>query len=273
MIQIPENMEFSNQTKRMFQEIVNNGGSDIGLTSFNGQTCHQNGSNSSSAVLNELPDFGIPNEFFQTGDFSDCNWFPPLKDDIFSFNCNGKRELLTISGTDVDLFKNSGDLGDILAPIIDGSQSRFHSYSSECMTMSKSTQHVECTALGPKEKLFSKLGIEELLESVSGISYAASSSCIDGQVSAKRRKTKNSMWEPKSQPGLNMANGYSMSGSSTVLQAKKQVETQKSTTKKAKPGTRPRPKDRQQILDRMAELRQLIPNGEKVNMKHFDFLV
>ncbi|KAJ0802605.1 putative transcription factor bHLH family [Helianthus annuus] len=265
---ILESVEFVNQTKRMFQEIVN-GGSSTGLTLFNSQSCNQNeaiasseescftGGNVklikhdvSSSVLDELPDFGIPNEFFQTGEFNVSQWFPPLN----PINYDGKQESLTVSGSEVDLFGNSGDLRDILAPILNGSQPGRNSFGN-----------VDHTALGPKERLFSKLGIQELLEGVSGISNAGSSSCLEGQVSVKRRKTGNCMWEEamhKPNPGLRVVDGYSMSGSSTVLQA----EPPKPTKKKAKPGTRPRPKDRQQILDRMAELRQLIPNGEKMSI-------
>ncbi|KAI3756337.1 hypothetical protein L1987_56157 [Smallanthus sonchifolius] len=262
---IPESIEFVNQTKRMFQEILN------------GQSCNQNheaiasseescftggdnigklmNPNSSSSLFNE---FGIPNE-----------WFPPLN----PISYDGKDESLTVSGADVDLIGNSGDLRDILAPILNGSdQPGFHPYS-----------HVDHTALGPKERLFSKLGIQELLEGVSGISNTGSGYGVEGQGSVKRRKTGNCMWEEvmdESKPGLRMVDGYSMSGSSTVLQDKKQGEPPKPAKKKAKPGTRPRPKDRQQILDRMAELRQLIPNGEKMSIdclldrtiKHMIFL-
>ncbi|KAI7753422.1 hypothetical protein M8C21_022809 [Ambrosia artemisiifolia] len=279
--QIPENIDFVLQTKRMFQDIVN-GGSATGLTFLSGQSCNQNeaigsseescfiGSDSkliqpdaSSSVLDELPVFGIPNEFFPTGDFNVSQWFPTLN----PINYDGKQESLTVSGSEVHLFGNSGDLRDILAPILNGQAGR-HSYG-----------HVDHNAPGPKEGLFSKLGIQELLEGVSGISNARSSSCLEGQVSVKRRKTGNCMWEEamhKPNPGLRMVDGYSMSGSSTVLQA----EPPKPTKKKAKPGTRPRPKDRQQILDRMAELRQLIPNGEKMSIdclldrtiKHMIFL-
>ncbi|GJW75075.1 hypothetical protein Tco_0134445 [Tanacetum coccineum] len=141
------------------------------------------------------------------------------------------------------------------------------------MSMLELAQRVDCTTLSPKERLFSKLGIEELLEGVPGISNTDSMSCIDGQVSAKRRekkdkKTGNSMWNevmPISQPGFRMVDGYSVSDSSTVMQAKRKVEQSKPIKKEAKPGTRPRPKDRQQILDRMAELRLLITNGEKAS--------
>ncbi|XP_071730643.1 transcription factor bHLH157-like isoform X2 [Rutidosis leptorrhynchoides] len=295
---ILENIEFVNQTKRMFQESVNGVGSEIGMPLLNGQIFNQDeafsslissdGScftggyvdlarpNCSSTPFDELSNFGISNELFPNGDIDVSQWFSPLN----PVNYNEKCEPLTISGTDVDFLGNNGDLGDILAPIINGSQSQSQSQSQLGL---HSYSHVDGTALGPKERLFSKLGIEELLEGISGISNAASSSCIDGQVLTKRRKTRISVWEesmPKMQPGLQMADVYSMSGSSTVLQAKKQVEPPKPTKKRAKPGTRPRPKDRQQILDRMAELRQLIPNGEKMSIdclldrtiKHMIFL-
>ncbi|KAK1430660.1 hypothetical protein QVD17_13560 [Tagetes erecta] len=284
---LQERIEFVKQTKQMFHELVNGGGSAACLTSFNGRRCNQNegiaspdescfttGDGSlikpdcSSSLLEQQADFGIANEFFQTGDFDASQWFPPLN----SISYDGKQESLTVSGADVDLFGNSGDLRDILAPILNGSQPGL-------MTNS----HVDQTALGPKEMLFTKLGIQELLEGVSGISNTGSSSCIEGQVSVKRRKTGNCMWEqgvPKLESDLRMVDGYSMSGSSTVLQAQNQVEPRKPTKKKAKPGTRPRPKDRQLILDRMAELRQLIPNGEKMSIdclldrtiKHMTFL-
>ncbi|XP_076936249.1 transcription factor bHLH157-like [Bidens hawaiensis] len=246
---IPERIEFVNQTKQMFQEIVNGaGGNATGLTTLNGHNC-------------------ITNELLETRDFNVSQWFPPLN----PIGYDGKHEPLTVSGSEVDLFGNNGDLRDILAPILNGNQPGLQSFGQ-----------VDHAALGSKERLFSKLGIQEFLEGVSGISNAGSSSCLEDQVSVKRRKTGNDMWEEsqetmhKPNQGLRMVDGYSMSGSSTVLQ----VEPPKPAKKKAKPGTRPRPKDRQQILDRMAELRQLIPNGEKMSIdclldrtiKHMIFL-
>ncbi|CAI9772111.1 unnamed protein product [Fraxinus pennsylvanica] len=53
---------------------------------------------------------------------------------------------------------------------------------------------------------------------------------------------------------MNTGNSYSPMRNEECLQTVK---------KKAKPGTRPRPKDRQMIQDRIAELRELIPNGDK----------
>ena len=72
---------------------------------------------------------------------------------------------------------------------------------------------------------------------------------------------------PKSQVGLWIDDSYSINaGGSAAAQSKMPVEPTKVTKKRAKPGesTRPRPKDRQQIKDRLEELRGIIPNGSKV---------
>jgi len=54
-------------------------------------------------------------------------------------------------------------------------------------------------------------------------------------------------------------------------QPKKPEETPKVVRKRARPGesTRPRPKDRQQIQDRVKELREIVPNGAKVISSSF----
>lgn len=51
-----------------------------------------------------------------------------------------------------------------------------------------------------------------------------------------------------------------------ISQARRSEEPIKLTKKRARPGqsTRPRPKDRQQIQDRVKELREIVPNGTKV---------
>ncbi|KAJ0565199.1 putative transcription factor bHLH family [Helianthus annuus] len=237
-------------------------------------------------MFNIPMDFGSVDEFFQTGDFnvtvndhllSQAAGFLPISYDE-------QVNPLTISGTDVDMFGNTGDLGDIITPIINGNHLGYNSYNSGSMSLPKSAQSIgnDTTTPPPKNGLFSNLGIKELFEGVSG----TSTSCVEDQVSScsKRRKTGNPIWEmgplqpgvynksfgQKSEPILKsepwLGDGYSNDGSSAILQAKKQVEPTKPTKKKAKPGTRPRPKDRQMILDRMAELRELIPNGEKMSI-------
>lgn len=52
------------------------------------------------------------------------------------------------------------------------------------------------------------------------------------------------------------------------LQVKGHEKPSKTIKKKAKPGSRPIPKDRLQTYARLAELRELIPNGEKVSKSH-----
>ncbi|KAL7609558.1 transcription factor LHW isoform X1 [Lactuca sativa] len=322
---ILETTDFINQTKRMFNEIVNAEGpaTAISSSSPNGLFASLISSQDSNfgdgaslafpqidnnqSITNlhqdlfDLPipmDFGmIPDDFFQT-DLSNSQFYPQSpgqsnvtfgslmsNDHLLSqsmgflpINSEEKGKSLTISGIDVDLFGSTGDLGDIVTPLINEN----YSYNG-CASMSKPTQHVnDATTLTPKKGLFSNLGIKELFEGISGTSNTPSTSCIEDQVSSKRRKTGNSIWEMsnscslqpvvynkslKIEPGGSwVGDGYSMDGSSTILQAKKQTESSKPIKKKAKPGTRPRPKDRQMILDRMAELRELIPNGEKMSI-------
>jgi hypothetical protein len=69
---------------------------------------------------------------------------------------------------------------------------------------------------------------------------------------------------PKSQVSLWIDDSYSVTTGSSGLP--KPEELAKPTKKRARPGesTRPRPKDRQQIQDRIKELKQIIPDGAKV---------
>ncbi|KAH7352622.1 hypothetical protein KP509_19G054500 [Ceratopteris richardii] len=58
------------------------------------------------------------------------------------------------------------------------------------------------------------------------------------------------------------------SDSTQTSQVKKPEDLAKVTRKRARPGesTRPRPKDRQQIQDRVRELREIVPNGSKCSI-------
>ncbi|KAI3687428.1 hypothetical protein L1987_81124 [Smallanthus sonchifolius] len=205
-----------------------------GLASWNSFPTQSNGQD----LFDSLPNFGIPD------DFDISQWIPPSPDQ----NQEG-------------VFMNSEEKGGNLMPIVNESQHNFHYQKSNKQV------GIDSTPLGSTKGLFSKFQINELLEGISGTSHAVSST-------AKRRKTGNSLWEMsslqtglhKSEPALCMANGYGMNHVSMGSQAKNRVEPPKAAKKKAKPGTRPRPKDRQQILDRMAELRELIPNGNKMSI-------
>ncbi|KAF6159098.1 hypothetical protein GIB67_032715 [Kingdonia uniflora] len=72
---------------------------------------------------------------------------------------------------------------------------------------------------------------------------------------------------PKPRVGLWIDDSYSINTeTSAILQSRKSDEPPKPTKKRARPGesTRPRPKDRQQIQDRVKELREIVPNGAKM---------
>ncbi|XP_021816487.1 transcription factor bHLH157 [Prunus avium] len=74
---------------------------------------------------------------------------------------------------------------------------------------------------------------------------------------------------PKSQVGLWIDDSYSVNARSAAQDKQQQAEEHtKTTRKRARPGesTRPRPKDRQQIQDRMKELRGIIPSGGKCSI-------
>lgn len=74
---------------------------------------------------------------------------------------------------------------------------------------------------------------------------------------------------PKSQVGLWIDDSYSVNARSAAQAKPQKAEDHSKTAKKrAKPGesTRPRPKDRQQIQDRMKDLRGMIPNGGKCSI-------
>lgn len=72
---------------------------------------------------------------------------------------------------------------------------------------------------------------------------------------------------PKSQVSSQIDDSYNVNtGNAALTKPRKPVEPAKATRKRARPGesTRPRPKDRQQIQDRIHELREIIPDGGKV---------
>ncbi|KAL1568849.1 transcription factor bHLH157-like protein [Salvia divinorum] len=140
--------------------------------------------------------------------------------------------------------------------------------------------------------LFSKLGLHHLLDTSSPYSFEDQSS-----PSAKRRRTGNFTWsqskvkldgilkpyypeaknsQVSKEPRSSVDDSCSLDAS-TSRRHEEQVKTKK---KKAKPGSKPRPKDRQMIQDRLGELRELIPNGEKMSIdrllertiKHLNFM-
>ncbi|KAM0046292.1 putative transcription factor bHLH family [Helianthus debilis subsp. tardiflorus] len=288
---IIETVEFVTQTKRMFQETMNHGmfedayilgGAHISVGPACSSACPVQSCVLSSTSQPVIADHNPSDNWLQpnnaslvseSGGLESWSSFPTqsngqdLFDSLPEFGISDDFDISqwippSPGQSQVPISMNNEENGGNLMPMVDESRLDFH--------------HQKST-----KGLLSKLRIDELLEGISGTSHATSST-------AKRRKAGNSIWEMSSlrtvlhkpEPGLCMANGYGMNRLSTGSQAKNQVEPPKAVKKKAKPGTRPRPKDRQQILDRMAELRELIPNGNKMSIdslldrtvKHMVFL-
>ncbi|XP_074317672.1 transcription factor bHLH157 [Silene latifolia] len=167
----------------------------------------------------------------------------------------------------------------------------------------------------PKKGLFSELGLEHLLRHDKGaVSGSSSKSYVDDQwPPSKRRRLEgyeliNDLIQhtplypcvggqfrdfetltnrvPKSETGLHVRESYGMDTKSCIStvnsQTRKPDESAKPAKKRAKPGEskKPRPKDRQQIAERINELRDLVPNGAKLSIdallsqtiKHMDYL-
>ncbi|KAF2313501.1 hypothetical protein GH714_011279 [Hevea brasiliensis] len=156
--------------------------------------------------------------------------------------------------------------------------------------------------VGHRKGLFSELGLEELISGAHNSNRITNSRSDDQLSTAKRRRLETSSFNhvqsgsvscsggsmamqptyckgttnnllskkevsPKSQAGLWIDDSYSINNGGAVLaKSKKLEEPTKATKKRARPGEsiRPRPKDRQQIQDRIKELKGIIPDGGKM---------
>nr|KJB18934.1 hypothetical protein B456_003G076000 [Gossypium raimondii] len=195
-------------------------------------------------------------------------------------------------GIDYAFGKTGESLEDIIVPLLHGDNSTVTSGLSETISQ------LDARAMNGKRKgLFSELGLEKLLDGVNNSSHATKSSVEDQLSITKRRKTESSSssfcqgqfvglsysagsMNPvhhshtifnkdihrKSQVGAWIDDSYSVNGGQAVAATSK-----KPAKKRAKPGesTRPRPKDRQLIQDRIKELRGIIPhNGKPLSIDH-----
>ncbi|KAG9452670.1 hypothetical protein H6P81_005574 [Aristolochia fimbriata] len=205
-----------------------------------------------------------------------------------------------------NLFENLGDLSncqqwegwdDILLPIGSSSLSNLSTCVSECIT-DLDTVNESC-------KGFSReFGIEHLLDAVVTHVNSAPNHSSDNHSSLStttKAGSTSGYHNPVPLPGLCGLSGAmdsfqpqcssekaaytsqkdtlsksfvsswissSYSDSGVTMQPKRSEEAAKSMRKRARPGesTRPRPKDRQQIQDRVKELREIVPNGAKCSI-------
>lgn len=176
--------------------------------------------------------------------------------------------------------------GDVLNPVVSTSSSGW-TYSDANELRSR-----------PANRLFSKLGLDQFLDGTLSGSCSFARSVSDDQLSGtnKRRRTGSSSgcnYLPKPlcfssfdkntkmvQPECDLDRTSNLEDKGEVITkldssaligdrcsvnaCKGNEISLKPTKKKARPGTRPIPKDRQLIYERLSELRGLIPNGEKV---------
>ncbi|XVF53138.1 hypothetical protein PTKIN_Ptkin05aG0076100 [Pterospermum kingtungense] len=206
--------------------------------------------------------------------------------------------LFNAVGLDFAFEKTGEFLEDIITPLFHGDNSAVTSGIS----VSISELDVR-SKTGKRKALFSELGLEGLLDGVSNSSYVTKSSVEDQFSTTKRRRIESSSSNfhqgqfvgpscsggsmnpvqyshnldksnstvfnkdihQKSQVGVWIDDSYSANIGHSVAATSK-----KSTKKRAKPGesTRPRPKDRQLIQDRIKELRGIIPHSGKLSIDH-----
>ncbi|XP_073052121.1 transcription factor bHLH157-like [Primulina eburnea] len=178
------------------------------------------------------------------------------------------------------------DWSETLMPVVDCDDLNFGADDTNCI----SQKCVQSDVGTISNSLFSKLGLDRILDGSASNSCTFSQSKFDIQSSssAKRRKLESYLsghdqvnyqdspiFDEKrkslnnaaslKEPGLCIGNRCSSSAQNSSM-SRGPDELKKSGKKKAKTGTKPRPKDRQMIQDRLVELRGLIPNGEKMSI-------
>ncbi|TQD96411.1 hypothetical protein C1H46_017906 [Malus baccata] len=192
---------------------------------------------------------------------------------------------------------------DTIMPAVNGGYLATGTALTKCFSESEITGSMP----GPRTGLFSKLGLEEILNGKSTTSSSLKCTLEDQSSTTRKRKSEclsvnsnqvqlprlagldrsthlaNSFYNldntnrlapkkdfiPKSQVGLWIDDSYSVNAKSGVQDKQQKAEEHtKNTRKRARPGesTRPRPKDRQQIQDRIKELRGIIPTGGKCSI-------
>ncbi|KAL5747705.1 hypothetical protein ACOSQ2_025002 [Xanthoceras sorbifolium] len=226
-----------------------------------------------------------------------------------------ENDLFDGLGVDFEFGRAGECWEDYMKPVSRSDHSSISTGISECIT-----QLDVCSTAGPRKGLFSELGLEELLNGLSSSTSVTRCNLEDQLSTTKRRKLEGSSSNsnqvqltkfpssagsmsfmqpaynqeinnlvckkdvlPKSQVGLWIDNSYSINAENgAAATPKKPEKPTKVSRKRARPGesTRPRPKDRQQIQDRLKELRGIIPNGVKcsidslldLTIKHMLFL-
>ncbi|KAK4770705.1 hypothetical protein SAY87_031237 [Trapa incisa] len=225
---------------------------------------------SSSSLIDDLTQWlaGSPEHNIAGPDgYLDCNIEQSILEN--TGNCSTSNVFNTEKGS-------FDGLGVDLGCVLDGSCLDFPVNSN--ITTRNTVLGYDQPFSAPRKGLFSELGIEELLE---GVGSTITKSSNRDSVSASRIKgsegsvmngtdcCKHEEFIPRSHVGLWIDDSHGViAGGSAVCPPKGADEQVKPTRKRGKPGesTRPRPKDRQLIQDRLKELRGIIPNGAKCSI-------
>ncbi|PSS11228.1 Transcription factor LHW like [Actinidia chinensis var. chinensis] len=172
-------------------------------------------------------------------------------------------------------------LNDILLPVASGDQLDVSIDTSECISEQPGT-----STIAPQESLFSKLGLEQFMYDIAGSSNSiVGSSFGDKSSSSSKRMCSYNIEEKKEviqKSCSRIGDSYSTTdGSSLLLQPKKSKESMKFGRKRGRPGSRQKSKHLVQFREHIAELRELLPDGEKMSIdsllaqtiKHMIFLL
>uniref|UniRef100_A0A804J2Y4 BHLH domain-containing protein n=1 Tax=Musa acuminata subsp. malaccensis TaxID=214687 RepID=A0A804J2Y4_MUSAM len=181
-------------------------------------------------------------------------------------NCISMMEMASISGTDKGLFSESGFQQ--LLDAINGDhvhKAPAHSSGAKYVhPISGSDLENQCSTslCGPSVNRYQVPSV--VLPPINGTSGLllpyCNSEVIHGSPKHEVSNSNICSW---------IDDSCSMNTEGSVLdQTKKPEEAAKVVKKRARPGesTRPRPKDRQQIQDRLKELREIVPNGAKCSI-------
>ncbi|XP_011627129.1 transcription factor LHW isoform X2 [Amborella trichopoda] len=205
------------------------------------------------------------------------NWENTFEQGEDSKHCNSSTGISTISDPALDAF-NKGRIGDAFFSntksdnLLDAMIADIHSVTNE-----ESDENLSCkTALTKLGSSFSSISEQKQVRLVD-LSQAPldgdskrSSAIFNPKFSVD--KLTDSQTDTVSRSPLSnicVENGQSIKCEETsISHAKKLEEPLKVNRKRARPGesTRPRPKDRQMIQDRVKELREIVPNGAKCSI-------
>ncbi|WOL05696.1 hypothetical protein Cni_G14425 [Canna indica] len=173
--------------------------------------------------------------------------------------CISVMEMGSISSVDKGLFSESG-LQQLLDAIVGDHVNKASTHGSEAIyanpISSLNLENQLSTSLSDPRNQVTSIG----LNGASALLMPYCNSEVHGSPKQPMSNSHFSSW---------IDDSCSMNTDNSVLnQSKKSEEAAKAVKKRARPGesTRPRPKDRQQIQDRLKELREIVPNGAKCSI-------